>query len=351
MSRRSKLLATYFASMVGLSLLNVFFSAIPNRLSDNGVDILYSLLAQVVCMGIIPVVGGLLTYRKGRSGLECVSYTANRWNYRPTYSKKVWIPVILLAISFIFVTRLVARIGNLALLLGQYTFPISVGPIYNNVGELFMWIALSALLPAIFEELTHRGLLLDALGDGGNEIEQVLLCGLLFALMHTNIVQFLFAFVGGCIMAYVVIKTGSILPAMLIHFTNNFFSYLSVYSEQHPNSAIGWLNKVLDFFTGSILTILLSALLLIANALLALWLLSWVQKASGKPEGLKETTLFRLRRSRVNEGAEPQLLCVISLDAYRPYGKAKLKDNVFLAGILTTNILLTVFTYVWGVVR
>ena len=220
MSRRNKLLATYFASMVGLALLNVFLSVIPNRLSDNGLDILYSLLAQVVCMGIIPVVGGLLTYRKGRTPVECVRHTLTRWNYRLPYDKRIWAPMALLCVSFIFVTQLVARIGNMALLLGQFTFPIQVGPIYNNVGELLLWIAVGAVLPATFEELTHRGLLIDAMQDRGNEIETVLMSGLLFGAMHTNILQFFYAFVGGCVFAFLTLKTNSIYPAMLLHFCN-----------------------------------------------------------------------------------------------------------------------------------
>ena len=353
MSRRNKLLATYFASMVGLALLNVFLSLIPNRLSDNGLDIVYSLLAQVVCMGIIPLVGGLLTYRKGRTGLECVRHTLNRWNYRLPYDKRVWAPVALLCISFIFVTQLVARIGNLALVLGQFTFPIQVGPIYNNVGELLLWIAVGAILPATFEELTHRGLVLDALGDGGNEIVQVFVGGLLFALMHTNIMQFLYAFVGGCVMAFVVVKTGSILPAMLMHFVNNTYSHLSNYASQNPRSILGWIDVVNDFFTSNVFMLIVGAILLIVNVIVALWLLSWLQRSSGKPEGLKEITLLGVRRKGVDQEGRPTVSTqrLISLDTYRPYGKARLKDNVFLAGVITTTTLSTIFTYVWGVMR
>lgn len=353
MSRRNKLFATYFASMVGLALLNVFLSVIPNRLSDNGLDILYSLLAQMVCMGIIPLVGGFLTYRKGRSAGECIKHTLTKWNYRLPYDKRVWGPVALLCVSFIFVTQLVARIGNLTLLLGQFTFPIQVGPVYNNVGELFLWIVVGALLPATFEELTHRGLVLDALGDGGNEVVQVFLGGLMFALMHTNIMQFLYAFVGGCVMAFVVVKTGSILPAMLMHFVNNTYSHLSNYASQNPKSILGWIDTINNLFTSNVLLLVVGAILLIVNVIVALWLLTWLQKTSGKPEGLREVTLLGIRRKGVDQEGKPTSTTqrLLTLDAYRPYGKARLVDNVFLAGVITTTTLSTIFTYVWGVMR
>ena len=361
MSRRNQLLATYFCSMVCLSLLNVFLSVVPNRLSDNGTNLLYSLLAQIFCMGVIPLLGGTLTYwGKGGTVAERMSYTLRRWGYRAPKDKRVWLPVVLLSVSFIYVTQLVARIGNLALMLGQYTFSASGSYVYNNVGELLMWIAVGSLLPATFEELTHRGLVIDAIGDGGNEIEQMLLCGLLFALMHTNILQFLYAFAGGCMMAFLTIKTKSILPAMLLHFVNNTYSHLSSYASQNPDSVLGWMDVVSDFFTSNIAMLLLGGVLLVGNVVLALYLLTWVQKTSGVPEGLREVTLLRFGRKKkvapqapvaMDEQTPSDPAPVITLDAYRPFGKAKLSDNIFLAGVVTTTALTTVFTYVWGVVR
>jgi len=42
--------------------------------------------------------------------------------------------------------------------------------------------------------------------------------------MHHNFVQLPFAFVGGLVFGYITIYTGSIVPAMIVHFANNLFS-------------------------------------------------------------------------------------------------------------------------------
>ena len=77
-----------------------------------------------------------------------------------------------------------------------------------------------AVLPAIFEEIMFRGILLDGLrcfGDAG----AILLCGGLFALYHQNPMQTVYQFCCGAAFALVALKSGSILPTVLAHFLNN----------------------------------------------------------------------------------------------------------------------------------
>ena len=342
-SLRGKLMITYFCSMLALSVLNMCVSAIPSRLSNNDLDMVFTLISQIGCMGIIPIVGTVLC--KPRKGVPLAEYgarLARNWRYHMPTSPLSWLVVIPLAVSFYFTTQLLARINSLVLLLGQYAFPISPNTIYGGFGDLVKWIALGALLPAVFEELTHRGLLIDAMQDRGNEIETVVFSGLLFGAMHTNILQFFYACVGGMMFAFLVLKTNSIYPAMLLHFCNNAFSHIENYADQYPTGAFRWIAQLNDFFTSNTYTILLGALLLVGNLVLSIWLLSTLQRVSRKPEGLRERWLFRSRRSAQ---------FALSLDAYRPYGKATLTDNLFLYGTLAMTLSMTVFTYVWGVLR
>ena len=77
-----------------------------------------------------------------------------------------------------------------------------------------------ALLPAVFEEIFFRGVLLDGayvFGTAG----AALLCGGLFALYHQNPVQTIYQFCWGAAFALMAIRAGSIFPTMLAHFINN----------------------------------------------------------------------------------------------------------------------------------
>lgn len=337
-SYRGKLLFVYFLSMASLLLLNIVLSAFPISMSDNGINMMFALISQCFCMGVIPIVGAHIVRRNHRKGLVSL---AKDWQYKSTYSPKVWLIILPLCISFYFVTQLVARLSVLGLLLGQFQFPVSGGTIYRSPWELVKWIAFTALLPAIFEELTHRGLALDALFDRGNEVEAVLLSALLFAAMHTNIVQFLYAFVGGCILGYVVVKSGSIFPAMVLHFFNNAVSCMSEYGAQHPDSGLGWMDMSSDFMT-SIPGLAITIVLLIGNLFICIGLLGLLPKLSGKPDGVSPMTI---RIGKKQDGLK------ISLDGYRPQGKATLADNIMLYAVLAMTVLSTLFTYVWGVLR
>lgn len=86
----------------------------------------------------------------------------------------------------------------------------------NYMSKLFVL----AITPAICEEVLFRGLLLDR-KIGLNIHILALLNGLMFSMFHVGFDQLLYTFPIGMIFAYITIITGSILPAMLIHFMNN----------------------------------------------------------------------------------------------------------------------------------
>lgn len=77
-----------------------------------------------------------------------------------------------------------------------------------------------AVLPAIFEEVIFRGLLLKGMRCFGR-VGAILLCGALFSLYHQNPAQTIYQFCCGAAFAFVALKSGSILPTILSHFINN----------------------------------------------------------------------------------------------------------------------------------
>jgi membrane protease YdiL (CAAX protease family) len=87
---------------------------------------------------------------------------------------------------------------------------------FGLIGVLFT----IAVMPAIFEELIFRGLLLKGMISFGT-VGAVFLNGALFALYHQNPAQTLYQFCCGCAFALVAIRAGSILPTVVSHFINN----------------------------------------------------------------------------------------------------------------------------------
>ncbi len=77
-----------------------------------------------------------------------------------------------------------------------------------------------AVLPAVFEEIMFRGILLGGLKSFG-KVGSILLCGALFALYHQNPAQTLYQFCCGVAFALITVRSGSVLPTVLSHFFNN----------------------------------------------------------------------------------------------------------------------------------
>ena len=81
-------------------------------------------------------------------------------------------------------------------------------------------LMLVALLPAITEEVTIRGIILSGY-DNINKYKSALITGLFFGMLHLDPQQFLYATVLGFILALVVRSTKSIFSAAIIHFLIN----------------------------------------------------------------------------------------------------------------------------------
>lgn len=109
------------------------------------------------------------------------------------------------------------------------SFIKSAGGSYNDVTvphygafQIVLSYMVLAVLPPIFEECIFRGVMLSGL-SGMKTVCKVLLIGGLFALYHQNPAQTVYPFITGCIFALITVKSGSTLPAIIMHFINNVF--------------------------------------------------------------------------------------------------------------------------------
>lgn len=96
-------------------------------------------------------------------------------------------------------------------------------PLNDDPVVLILYVITVAVIPPIVEELLFRGMVLHDLRKYGDGFA-VVVSSILFGLYHGNFTQIVFAFFAGLAMALVVVKTGSLWTAILIHFVNNSIS-------------------------------------------------------------------------------------------------------------------------------
>ena len=81
-------------------------------------------------------------------------------------------------------------------------------------------------MPAVLEEIYFRGALQGIMRPSGSSVA-IFAPALLFALLHLDLAQSITALVCGIFLGWLVERSGSILPGMLLHFINNTLAFLS----------------------------------------------------------------------------------------------------------------------------
>ena len=107
-------------------------------------------------------------------------------------------------------------------LLSQFFFENEIGNFVTGIvnSPYIILLLLIAVLPAVTEEITIRGIVLSGYEDK-NIYLSCIITGLLFGIMHLDPQQFLYTAVLGFVLALVVRITNSIFASALIHFFIN----------------------------------------------------------------------------------------------------------------------------------
>jgi sodium transport system permease protein len=98
-----------------------------------------------------------------------------------------------------------------------------LGELLGKQGQLALGpaLVLVALLPAIAEEVTFRGVVLGGLRQSGSRWVAVVGSAVVFGLFHINPYHVVVATALGLLLGFVALESGSILPGILIHLVNN----------------------------------------------------------------------------------------------------------------------------------
>ncbi len=120
----------------------------------------------------------------------------------------------------------------------QETYDMISGPDPSTPLELTLNLLQTAAIPALVEEFAFRGVMLGMLRRYGDGFA-IVVSSLLFGVIHGNFVQMPFAFFVGLAFGYTVVRTGSLVPVVIIHFINNATSDLLVYFQPQLNALLG----------------------------------------------------------------------------------------------------------------
>lgn len=128
----------------------------------------------------------------------------------------------LMAVVGIMVTVCIAVLNRAAVV---WLLPESEEQFFEAVfgpsPRLGLLLLVVAVLPAVFEELAFRGVILSALLSHLGSRSAVFVSAVMFCLVHLTPLMFPFLLVMGLALGYLRVRSRSLYPSMLLHFAHN----------------------------------------------------------------------------------------------------------------------------------
>lgn len=141
-----------------------------------------------------------------------------------------FLPFVMLGVGFCLFSSFATNYGSQVFTFFGIEFPSSSEQLPQGIFG-FLAVALStAFFPAFFEELVMRGMVMGILRKNGDAFA-IITSAFVFGIMHANVDQIVFAFFVGIILGFITVKSGSIWPAIAVHFINNLISVAFSYMK------------------------------------------------------------------------------------------------------------------------
>lgn len=327
--KKERVNIVYYIMLIALLCVSFLVRAVGDYMSSNGIDALFTVLSQIVCMFLIPVLGYFLVINKSATKEQALS----DFGYKP-FKKGELGKVVLLGLLAIFLNTVFAQLNYGFLTLIGYQYGHSASHNYvANLGLFFLDIIMVAVLPAICEETAHRGLL--RVGYGSNPAKYILISATLFSLMHQNISQMLYTFLSGILFASAVAYTGNIKSSMIMHFMVNVTEVITDLGLQLNMPILLGKNLLFGILLMNIGTkIVMGVLTVLFLYLFYRLLYSFNYKGNFTTEKAKR--MLKDGSLTMDFGAEE---------------KATTVSKVMLVAILFIGICCEIFTLTWGLMR
>lgn len=169
---------------------------------------------------------------------------------------------ILLTITMLPITSFISQASSA--IFGEFTV---IADLESSLPNVFVSLFVIAVTPAICEEFMFRGVLLDK--KKRISIHHLaILTGVLFGVFHGNYNQMFYTMPLGMVMAYLTFISGSIFPAMLLHFLNNGWG--TVLTAVMPNDTA---EEVVEASTSAVPELLIVGVVAIVSAAITIFII------------------------------------------------------------------------------
>ncbi len=256
----------YFIILTLFVVLRIVSSAGLLKFAGEWQDRLFTIIVQILILFSVPMLIYRFVYKQKTKDIF------RSFGFRKTSGKVLLCSVGMGFVAFFLIIFVSTFFSVFIQMLGYRPYVQYGATTETSFWTFLLDLVFIAMLPGMFEEFSHRGMLMSGFSKLGS-FRAVLLSGLLFGLMHLNITQFFYAFVVGMLLASVALITKSIWPSVIIHFINNGLNTYIDYAES-ANIFGARFNEFINLSGVNILTrFLLYTLVLCLVVYVGTWLL------------------------------------------------------------------------------
>ena len=207
-----------YALSFAIVLISWIFPSINKIYNETLPSLAFEIIVTFLAIGL-PFLLIHLLFRKEKISEELPFGTAYNKDVAK-YLVMIFLPVMTLsAIAINYMSAIFQEILGLE-------FTSSVSEIVLKGGkETFLAVLGIAVVPALIEETVIRGIIMQPLRKYGDKYA-IIASALLFAVMHGNMVQIPYTVIGGLLLGYLAVTTGSLWPSIVLHFVNNLYSVI-----------------------------------------------------------------------------------------------------------------------------
>jgi membrane protease YdiL (CAAX protease family) len=205
----------FLGIQIGLGLLIGVYQLISNKSDTSLVSGVLTALDSIISFGIVLLIG----FKKTKRNFNEVF----KFNKVPPF---LWVAATVFLIGFHILNSELNNVLN-------YFLPMP--EIFINIFETLMAeqifiisIIIVGIIPGFAEELLFRGLILDGIINNYSKRKAIIISAILFGIIHLNPWQFLTGLIFGLVLAWICIKTNSILLCIYIHLFNNVLSTVAI---------------------------------------------------------------------------------------------------------------------------
>ncbi|MCH8921878.1 MAG: CPBP family intramembrane metalloprotease [Planctomycetes bacterium] len=111
--------------------------------------------------------------------------------------------------------------------------------VQGDAPNVWMFLLVIAVLPAICEEIAFRGFILSGLRHLGHKWQAIVISSIFFGVAHMMVQQSLMAALVGVVIGYIAVQSGNLLPCIMFHMTHNALAVVA--GNLREDSRFEWL--------------------------------------------------------------------------------------------------------------